>query len=184
MSKEKDLEFTSLILPLIRDRYSPRAFCKDKILPNECVEQMIEGARWAPSSYGEEPWRFFFSKREEDSFEVVLSCLVPFNQDWAKNASLFVVVCSYKRSSKVSDINMWAEYDTGAAAYGMCLVAHSLGLVCHQMGGFDRRRIKNAIGLDEDTVPMSVIAIGYAEKNSDKPKRTRQPTATRFMYLP
>ena len=79
---------------LIRNRWSPRAFA-DKAIPEDVLRSLFEAARWAPSSFNEQPWAYIVATKEDQAnFEKVLETLVEFNAGWAKNASALAVAVS------------------------------------------------------------------------------------------
>ena len=150
------------IAPLIANRWSGRAFEAQALLSDEQVLALLEAARWAPSYYGEQPWRFLLwdKKKHAVAWHKALLCLVEGNQIWAKNASLLLVACAYTQSEKTGQRNHWAEYDTGAAVENLCLQATNMGLMAHQMGGFDADRLRTEFDIPAVCRPMAMVAIG------------------------
>jgi nitroreductase len=57
--------------------------------------------------------------------------------------------------------NIYALYDLGAATALLTIEAAALGLVTHQMGGFDRDAARKTFEIPEDYLLGSVIALGY-----------------------
>jgi len=149
---------------LFAERWSTRAFDPDKPVEHEHLTSCLEAARWAPSCFGEEPWHFVVVNRFEDEsvWKQTLNCLAPKNQLWAKNAPLLIIAAAHPVFSKNGNANRWAEYDTGQSTICLCLQAEALGLVSHQMGGFDPEAIKAKLGIPESLHIMSVAALGYA----------------------
>ena len=88
---------------LIERRWSPRAFA-DKPVDPAHLESLLEAARWAPSSFNEQPWRFIVATREDpENFQRLLDCLAPGNQEWAGKAAvlmLSVASLSFARNGK------------------------------------------------------------------------------------
>jgi nitroreductase len=85
--------------------------------------------------------------------------------------------------------NRWAQYDTGAASVSLCLQATALGLIVHQMGGFDADKSRQVFKLPDDCVPMAMMAVGFqAEadvldddfKDSELAARSRAALDERF----
>ena len=67
---------------LLADRWSPRAFA-DRDVEASQLESLFEAARWAPSCFNEQPWRFFVATRSNrNAFERLSSCLMDGNA-WA-----------------------------------------------------------------------------------------------------
>ena len=125
------------------------------------LERLLEAARWAPSCYNEQPWRFVVAHASDAAgFAGVLSTLVPFNQAWAKSAAVLGIAVA-KLSSGNGKPNAWAQYDTGQAMAQLAIQAEFEGLKVHQMGGFDASACVTALGIPEGHVPVAAFAIGY-----------------------
>ena len=153
----------SSILPVFIQRHSGRAYDVSRPVSREQIRLLAQAANTAPSSYNEQPWNFIICDRATDpkAYAKALSCLVEFNQNWAKNAPVLIVISANVISNKTHKINRWAPYDTGAAAICMALQAPALGLMAHQMGGFDEVKIQNEFGIPLEYTPMAVMAVGY-----------------------
>src|SRR5438132_1511321 len=82
------------VLDPIAARWSPYAFA-DRPVAREDLLSLFEAARWAPSSYNEQPWTYIVATRDEpDEFAKLLSCLVEGNQTWAKAAPVLALGCT------------------------------------------------------------------------------------------
>jgi len=148
---------------LIADRWSGRAYDPRKPVNHEQVIALLEAARWAPSCYGDQPWRFIVWDRNRDAFgwQRAFDCLAPGNQPWVTDAPLLLLSMADTLFSHNGQPNRWAQYDTGAATENLCLQAAALGLVAHQMGGFDPDKARAAFGVPEQYTLMAMIAAGY-----------------------
>jgi len=148
---------------LLADRWSPRAFDVDKEIEKNKVTSLLEAARWAPSCFNEQPWRFIvFNKHSNEfSWKKAVSCLAEKNQLWASHAPLLILSCADELFGHNGNANRWAQYDTGAASVSICLQATALGLHTHQMGGFDTEQTKKLFKLPDHIAPMAMIAVGY-----------------------
>jgi nitroreductase len=150
------------IHPLIQKRWSPRAF-SDKTVDPDILCSLLEAARWAASSFNEQPWAFIIATWDDPTeYARLLSCLVPGNQLWAKQAPvlmLSVAKMSFDRNGKP---NRHAYHDVGLAVSTMILQAMSMDLYAHQMGGFDADKARDTYGIPEGYEPVAAIAIGYA----------------------
>ena len=165
MKKIADTEVA--INKILAERWSPRAFNPEFIIDNNSLLSLLEAARWAPSCYGDQPWRFvIFQKEHITSWAGALNCLSIGNQNWAMDASILIVVCANKVFDHNKKPNRWAQYDTGASAENICLQAVNLGLSTHQMGGFDEEKIRNLSNIPEQFDILSVMAVGEALKES------------------
>jgi nitroreductase len=148
---------------VIAERWSGRAYDPSTPVSNDNITSICEAARWAPSCYGDQPWRFIVWNKFEDetNWQQAIDCLSPGNQDWAKNAPILILAASVNSFTHDSSENRWGAYDTGAASISLCLQATSLGLMTHQMGGFDSGKIKLVAKAPDDTSCWAMIAVGH-----------------------
>jgi nitroreductase len=148
------------LAPLIRQRWSPRAFTGQAVAP-EVLERLLEAARWAPSCYNEQPWRFVLAHASDTvGFAGILGTLVSFNQAWAKSAAVLGIAVA-KLDFGNGKPNGWAKYDTGQAMAQLALQAEFEGLKVHQMGGFDPAACVKVLGIPEGYEAAAAFAIGY-----------------------
>lgn len=149
---------------VIANRWSGRAYDASKAVSKEQVISLCEAARWAPSCFGDEPWRFIVWNKntDEKSWQEAFECLVPGNQEWVKDAPLLLLVCADTVFGHNQKPNRFAQYDTGAAAENLCLQAQDLGLMAHQMGGFNVDAARSAFAIPEQFTLMAMVAVGYA----------------------
>ena len=110
------------ILDLILNRHSPRAMSGEKFTEHELL-QLFEAARWAPSSFNNQPWRFIYAHRETAAWKVLFDLMVPFNQSWAKDAAVLLVVVSSNLFEKTKKPSRTHSFDTGAAWENLALQA-------------------------------------------------------------
>src|SRR6266705_2322062 len=80
-------------------RWSPRAMSGEPITEKEMLT-LFEAARWAPSTYNEQEWRFLYARRESEHWPVFFHLLMEANQAWCKNAAVLVVVLARKTFTK------------------------------------------------------------------------------------
>lgn len=148
---------------IIAARWSPRAIDPDRPVSRDQITSLLEAARWAPSCFGDEPWRFLVFDRASapDDWDRAFACLAEGNQSWVRNAPLLLAAVAGSRFRHNGEPNRWAQYDTGAASENLCLQAVALGLVAHQMGGFDQRRLAEITGIPDEYTPMAMIAVGF-----------------------
>ena len=149
--------------PQFLGRWSPRAFTGEKI-PESELHSLFEAARWAPSSFNLQPWRFFYALHGTPEFDTFLGLLSEFNQTWAKNAGALVIIASQTKSllpggdKPVS--TRTHSFDTGAAWALFALEAHLRGWATHAMGGFDVEGTVPTLNLPEDYRPEAAVAVG------------------------
>jgi nitroreductase len=146
---------------LLAGRWSPRAISNEAV-SREQLHSVLEAARWAPSASNLQPWRFltFDRNHDEAAFQKAFATLVPFNQGWNANVPVLICVLASTVTPK-GEVNRIAPYDTGAAAMSLVLQAHSLGLVAHQMAGFDTNAFREAFSLPDDVEVISMISLGH-----------------------
>jgi nitroreductase len=158
-------------------RWSSRAMTGEPI-PDEILFALFEAARFAPSSYNSQPWRFAFSRRGEPDFDKFLACLSEMNQVWAKQASALVLIASKAAftppGQKEQASSASASFDTGAAWASLAFQAALLGWTTRAMGGFDKERARVAARAPESLKLEAMIAIGRRGDASSLPP-DRQP---------
>jgi nitroreductase len=171
------------ISKILSERYSGYTFDNTKIVSFDDIRQIAEAGKLTPSSSNNQPWVFIICDRTTNpkAYAKALGTLVEQNREWAKNAPVLIIAISSTNSANNGTVNRWAQYDTGAATFSMMLQATSLGLMAHQMGGFDENKLRQEFSIPNQFVPMSVMAIGYGNPNESKPKK-RKPLNENF-YL-
>ncbi|MDF5721006.1 MAG: nitroreductase family protein [Rhizonema sp. PD37] len=185
MNKQADTQ--SPIHELLQQRRSPLAFSERMVEPEKLLS-VLEAARWAASSYNEQPWSFIVATKDnQGEFERLLGCLVEANQEWAKNAPVLILSVAKLHFERNGKENRHAFHDVGAAVTEMAIQATALGLFIHQMAGFDVPKAKEVYGISEGYEPVAAIALGYignSESLSEKllqrelAQRTRKPLET------
>jgi nitroreductase len=168
---------------LIAKRWSPRAFDSNKPVSEEQILALCEAGRWAPSCFNDQPYVIMVWNKSTDigSWEKAFDCLSKPNQEWVINAPVLMAAFASKKFRHDGSENRWGEYDTGATMENICLQAVSLGLISHQMGGFDAKKIKECFKVPEEFTPMSMTAIGYqAESSALSEKFKERENAERF----
>jgi nitroreductase len=148
------------VLPAMLSRWSPRSFADRDVSPAD-LKKVFEAARWAASSYNEQPWRFLIGQRNSSTYKKIFSTLIGFNQGWAAAAPVLILGVASSKFSHNGTENRHALYDLGAASSYLTLQAAALGLASHQMAGYDQASVRQAFGIPEDYVLGAVIALGY-----------------------
>ena len=167
---------------ILSHRYSAYSYDPTRPVTEEQLKLLIEAASLAPSSYNEQPWHFIICDRNKDkeAYEKILSTLVEFNQKWASKAPVLIISVAATHSSLNGKFNRFSQYDTGAAAFSMMLRATSLGLMAHQMAGYDDAKARELFSLPEGYVPMAVMAVVYLSSEEVQPERKRKPHSENF----
>lgn len=151
------------VLESIANRWSPYRFEPRAVEP-EKLRQCFEAARWAASSFNEQPWSFIVARRQDEAeFERMVGCLMEANQTWAKQAGVLVLTATRSNFQKNGKPNRVALHDLGQAAAHLSLQATSLGLQVHQMAGVNLSKVRQEYGVPEGYEPQTAIAIGYPD---------------------
>ena len=148
---------------LLTRRWSSRAFDAGRPVSREQLAVLLEAARWAPSCNGDEPWRYLMWDKSRDAagWQKAFECLSENNQKWVKNVPLLMLSCAGSAFGATGKPNRWTQHDTGAASVSLALQATVLGLMVHQMGGYDADKARAAFEIPAEYTPMAMVAIGY-----------------------
>jgi len=148
---------------LLANRWSGRAYDAAQSVSKEQVTSLLEAARWAPSCFGDQPWRYVVCNKADNlqAWQAAFDCLVPGNQGWAVNAPVLLLICADTLFGHNDKPNKWAAYDTGAATENLCLQATALGLMAHQMGGFDADKARTTFKVPERYQILAMVTVGY-----------------------
>ena len=169
-----------IIHELIRRRWSPTEFTCG-LLATEDVQRLLEAARWAPSCFNEQPWRFLVAPRDRvQAFERLAACLNPKNRQWARHASLLLLTTAKMTFTGSAKPNRHALHDVGLAVAQLTLQATSMGLGVHQMAGFDAQKARDTYSIPNDFVPVSMLAVGFSSNPNEARvhQRARNPLGT------
>ena len=158
---EKPANTDHPIHELLHRRWSPLAF-DERPVPKEMLYRLFEAARWAASSYNEQPWVYILGIKAEDpeQFETLASVLLPGNA-WAKNAPVLALSVAKNTFTHSGAPNRVAVHDVGAASASLVFEATLLGLAVHQMAGFDVAQAREQFGIPEGYEPVAMLAIGF-----------------------
>ena len=158
---------------IILNRWSPRAMSGEAISDEELMT-LFEAARWAPSSYNNQPWRFVYAKRGTKHWDVLFNLMVEFNQSWAHSAAALIVMVSkndFEFNGKPAHTH---SFDAGAAWENLALQGSVMGLVVHGMEGFDYAKAKEVLGVPEGHTVEAMAAIGRPGKKEDLPAELQE----------
>jgi nitroreductase len=144
---------------LFISRVSWRAFSNEQI-SNEELMSLFEAARWSPSSYNSQPWRFVYARKGENAFNQIFDCLIDFNQSWCKNADILIVTVTKLNFEHNNKPSSTASFDCGAAWMSLALEANKKGIVTHAMAGFDHEKLAEVFKIPHSFKIEAVIAVG------------------------
>lgn len=184
---EKPAETNYPIHDLLARRWSPRAFDERPIEPDK-LRSLLEAARWAPSSNNEQPWRFVAATKEHKAdWERLFNCLLEGNRKWAHRAPVLLLSVASLNFEEGGKPNRHAFHDTGMAVENLVLQATALGLMAHQMAGFDVEKARFDLNIPSGCEPVAMIALGYPGDPAVLPDylrerelkpRSREPVST------
>jgi nitroreductase len=161
------------IEPLIYRRWSPRAMTGEGISERELLS-LFEAARWAPSTYNEQEWRFLYARRESPYWQLFFDLLMEANQGWCRQAALLCVVIAKKTFTKTGKPNPVHIYDAGSAWENLALQATAMGLVSHGMAGFDFDKARRNLRVPDDFAVAAMFAIGRPGDPKQLPAELRE----------
>ncbi len=167
-TKEADTEHD--IHPLLRRRWSPRAYSDQPVEPEKLL-RIFEAARWSPSSSNLQPWSFIIGFKGDDTYAKIFDTLVEFNQIWSINAPVLVLSVGCKIRPGKEEINESYRYDVGQAVAHLSIQAMEEGLYVHQMGGFDPAKAVRLFDIPAMYNPITAFTIGYIGDAAILPER-------------
>lgn len=159
--------------PVFVNRWSPRAMSAEEIGKDELM-RLFEAARWAPSSYNNQPWRFLYAMRGTKNWDTFFDLLVEANRAWAKNAAVLIVIVSKKTFDHNGKPARTHSFDAGAAWLSLALQGSISSLVVHGMQGFDYDRAKEALNIGDEFQVEAMAAVGRRGKKEELPEKARE----------
>jgi nitroreductase len=141
----------------------------------EQLQSLFEAARWAPSSNNEQPWHFIVgTKADPPAHDRLVACLKEGNRKWAFRAPVLILSVARMNFEDEGTPNRHAWHDTGMAALSLCLQATTLGMVAHQMAGFEIEKARTDLGIPAGYEPVAMIAVGYPGDPATLPDYLRE----------
>ena len=166
------------ILKVLAERWSPYGFA-DRPVSEADLRSLFEAARWAASSYNEQPWNYLVATRDNSQeFGQLLSCLVEANQAWAKAAPVLVLGVVSLRFAENKKDNRAAVHDLGLAAGNLVVEATARGLAVHQMIGILPDKAREVYQIPEHFEAWTAMAIGYPAVLDKLPDALKQRDLT------
>ena len=158
---------------LLQKRWSPRAF-SDRPVGADKLRSLFEAARWAPSSFNEQPWSLIVATKDDQAnYDRLLQCLLEGNRAWARHAPVLMLSVAKLRFEEDGEPNREAFHDVGLAVENLVIQATALGLMVHQMAGFDVQKARETFEIPYGYEPVAAIAIGYTGDPALLPDRLR-----------
>ncbi len=147
------------VLPVIAERWSPRAFDENYEISKHDLLSILEAGRWAPSANNAQPWRFSVAVKGDSLFDPIRSGFSGWNQQWSARSSAIIVI-SVKNQQPDGAPYPIALFDAGLAAQNMMLQTQELGLAAHPISGFDPAAIHSILELADDLTVLAALVIG------------------------
>jgi nitroreductase len=160
------------IAPILVNRWSPRAMTGEPLDRTQYMP-LFEAARWAPSSYNNQHWRFLYATRGDEKFERFSDLLNEGNREWAEDAAVLVTLVSKQTFDHNGEPARTHSFDTGAAWQNLALEASKRGLVAHAMQGFDYEAAAEQLDVPEEFTVECMIAIGERAPKEALPEELR-----------
>lgn len=154
-------------------RWSPRAMSGKPITEAERMS-LFEAARWAPSTYNDQEWRFLYALRDTPKWQTHFDLLMEANQTWCKNAAMLVVIAGHKVFSRNGKPNPVHLFDCGNAFENLALQGASMGLVVHGMAGFDFEKARTALKIPDEYAVAAMFAVGHPGDPEQLPENLRE----------
>lgn len=152
---------------LIKHRWSPVGFDRERDVDRATLLSILEAARWAASSFNLQPWRFIVAPRQNPlEFQKILSVLKEGNQTWARHAAVLMIAVT-QELRQPDAINRHAKHDLGLAVGQMILQALDHGVYAHQMAGIYPDKARATFHIPDEFEPFTAIALGYRSENLD-----------------
>ena len=173
---EKATDTSAPIHELLARRWSGRAYDPERDVTPGILRSICEAGRWAPSCFGDQPWRYLICDRRRDpeAWQKAFDCLTPGNQTWTANAPVLVLTCGDSEFSANGKPNAWSDYDCGAASLSMCLQATALGLMSHQMAGFNKDQARESFAIPDRYRPLAMMSLGYQLPRGEIPEAMQE----------
>ncbi|NUM25002.1 MAG: nitroreductase family protein [Candidatus Buchananbacteria bacterium] len=148
------------LLSAIKRRWSPLAFSSEPI-EAEKITALFEAMRWTQSSRNEQPWRIIYATKDDGEIFDQLASLLTQDNGYLKDAYMLMLVCAVQNFAYKNLPNRMHQYDTGAAAHALFLQAVDMGLVAHEVGGFDKEKPYELFKIPKEVSLLVMMGVGY-----------------------
>ncbi|MFO8236532.1 MAG: nitroreductase family protein [Bacteroidales bacterium] len=157
----KEEEKADLVYEVIQKRYSPVIF-SDQQIGDDVLFRLFEAARWAPSSFNDQPWNFIYGRKGQDSvYKALFETLMDDNKRKARHAPVLVLSVANMISPTTHKENPYAFHDVGMAMGNLLLQATALDVYVHQMGGYYKKKAREILNIPRTHKPVAMMAMGY-----------------------
>lgn len=159
--------------PLFVNRWSPRAMTGESLDEAEYLP-LFEAARWAPSAFNNQHWRFLYASREDDEWNTFVDLLTEGNKAWATDAAVLAVIVSKTTFDHNGEPAPVHSFDTGAAWENLALEGARRDLAVHGMAGFDYERAAEELDVPDEFEVEAMVAIGERAPPETLPEELRE----------
>ena len=153
---------------LFLQRWSPRAMSGERLSEEEMLT-LFEAARWAPSTYNEQEWRFLYAVRDTPQWPLFFELLMDANQAWCRKAALLSLIVAHKVFQRNGSPNPVHVFDSGLAFENLALQGAAMGLVVHGMAGFDFAKARTVLKIPDDYAVCAMFAAGKPGNPAELP---------------
>lgn len=144
---------------LIINRWSSRAMSGEAVTEFELMS-LIDAARWAPSSFNNQPWRFIYAYRDTPEWQTLFDLLMPSNQIWVKNGGALLVIISRNTFEYNDKPSRTHSFDTGAAMENFALQGSAMHLIVHGLEGFNYDRARTVLQIPHNYDVEAMFVVG------------------------
>ncbi len=167
------------ILEIIKNRRSIREF-REKEIPEEIIEKLIEALIWAPSAGNLQSRKFYFIFNREIKEKLVRAAL---DHDFISEAPLVIVGCTddkISRRYRERGKNLYSICDVSVSIQNMMLLAQEKGLGTCWVGAFDEKEVSKILDLPENLRPIAIVPVGYSAEKPETPPRISKSEAIKI----
>lgn len=163
----------SVFQTLVLARRSMRLMSGEPVTVDDLMP-LFEAARWAPSEYNNQPWRFIYLFPDDALWQPLLAQLNGGNQAWVGKAGALIVVLARTQLEYKNKPGLTYLFDTGAACQNMALAAAAQNLAMCVLGGFDNDQVRTLFNVPGEFVIPVVLAIGHPRPGCVLPPGNRK----------
>lgn len=147
------------VMPALIGRWSQRAMSGEAVSDAELMS-LFEAARWAPSSYNGQPWRYIYAHKGSAAWAAMYDLLDPINKIWCANAAVLMILVARTQFEHNEKHDRSHALNAGASWQNLALQGHALGLAVRGMQDFDYTRAVDSFDIHEPYAVQMMIAVG------------------------
>ncbi len=153
-----------VVFNALYSRRSIRNFHENKKVEDYKITKLLKAAMAAPSACNIQPWDFVVI----DDREIVQRIKNGIENYGNYNAPMIIVITGNNRNIPWKDNGI---IDCALAMQNMMIAAPTVGLGTVCVGGFNRKSVKEILGIPDDIEPIGMLYVGYP--NERKRPRTK-----------